>query len=234
MQAAGAAPRQRPSAPAGCPALRAGRWATPGTRSSTCPSPATRTGRSRARPPPAPPHGTQGAPSAEARASQSQVHVTPSAEARASQSQVHVTPSAEARASQSQVHVTPSAEARASQSQVHLTPSAEARASHFKCTGHDLRHSIPCLPAGVLDASCRPRAAAATGRRPDPQRPRPLGEPAALTFTMTVAGTRAKCSWSSRYAATSRSAASPTRTVGFKPGSPSARPTNPCTAGTKS
>jgi len=84
--------------------------------------------------------------------------------------------------------------------------------------------------------ACQPESWTRAGSRPQlpPRADAPtLGEPAALTFTMTVAGTRAKCSWSSRYAATSRSAASPTRTVGFKPGSPSARPTKPCTARTK-
>mmetsp|Transcript_14846 Transcript_14846/g.42234 ORF Transcript_14846/g.42234 Transcript_14846/m.42234 type:complete len:246 (+) Transcript_14846:1691-2428(+) len=44
---------------------------------------------------------------------------------------------------------------------------------------------------------------------------------------MAVTGTRAKPSRSRRNAATSRSPASPTRTVGFRPGSPKALPTNP-------
>lgn len=48
-----------------------------------------------------------------------------------------------------------------------------------------------------------------------------------VNLTRTVCGTWAKCSWSRRYAATSRMAASPTLTVGFKPGSPRARPTKP-------
>ena len=50
----------------------------------------------------------------------------------------------------------------------------------------------------------------------------------ALTLTMTVCGTLAKCSWSNRKAATSRMAASPTLTLGFSPGSPKDRPTKPC------
>ena len=49
-----------------------------------------------------------------------------------------------------------------------------------------------------------------------------------VTRTSTVWGTAEKWPWSSRKAATSRMAASPIRTVGFKPGSPRARPTNPC------
>ena len=77
------------------------------------------------------------------------------------------------------------------------------------------------------------------GASPPPSSPLPLpvAAPAALAFatwntgcatrTSTVGGTRAAPPWSSRYAATSRSAASPTRTVGFSPGSPSLLPTNP-------
>ena len=50
----------------------------------------------------------------------------------------------------------------------------------------------------------------------------------ACNYTAVTGHTLAKLSWSSKKAATSRSAASPTRTVGLRPGCPSSLPTKPC------
>ena len=102
----------------------------------------------------------------------------------------------------------------------------------MRCTSSTGKPEAPQSPASLSCStnSCRETSLVGAPRHDVGRPARPVDstwKTGCCTCARAVSGTREKPPWSSSEAATSRSPASPTRTVGLRPGSPSARPTNP-------